>query len=143
MTADDRNPELLATLEELVCADPAVEFVLAFGSQISGTSTPASDLDLAIKFANDLSDRERFEKRCFFSGDLQRDDAPFVDVSDIEALPVEVAHDAVNSRFVCGDRDAFEQYKQDIEARLQEQHEDRRRHQQSVIDRIAEDGLRG
>lgn len=139
----DRVSALLTAVSESVCTDPAVEFVVAFGSQITATPTRGSDLDLAIKFAADLSDRERFERRCFLSGDLQRDDAPFVDISDIETLPVDVAHDAVNGRFVCGDSDAFERFKSDVEATFDEQREDIRRDQQTVIDRIAEEGLRG
>ncbi|MFB6188487.1 MAG: nucleotidyltransferase domain-containing protein [Halapricum sp.] len=139
----DRDTELLTAFEESACADPAVEFVVAFGSQITGSPTRRSDLDLAVKFADDLSDRERFEKRCFLSGDLQRDDGPFVDVSDIEALPIEVAHDAVGGRFVCGDREAFERFKATVQTRFSDQRETLRRHQREVIDRIAEEGLRG
>jgi predicted nucleotidyltransferase len=133
----------LDALEESVCSDPAVEFVVAFGSQITGEPTRSSDLDLAVKFADDLSDRERFEKRCFLSGDLQLDDAPFVDLSDIETLSLDVAHDAVDGRFVCGDEQAFEQFKADIEATFAEQRDTLRRQQREVIDRIAEGGLRG
>jgi len=139
----DRASEQLAALSESVCADSAVEFVVAFGSQITGNPNRDSDLDLAIKFADELSDHDRFERRCFLSGNLQRDDAPFVDVSDIEALPLDVAHDAVDGRFVCGDRDAFEQFKTAVEAQFEDEHEELRRRQRAVIDRIAEEGLRG
>jgi predicted nucleotidyltransferase len=134
---------VLDTLEPSICDDPAVEFAVAFGSQISGESNSSSDLDLAVKFADDLSDRERFDKRCFLSGDIQREDAPFVDLSDIEELPIDIAHDAVNGQFVCGDKRAFERFKTDIESEFAEQRELLRRRQREVIDRIAEDGLRG
>ena len=77
---------ILDTLAESVCSDSEVEFVVAFGSQIVGGPTQASDIDLAIKFADDLTDRERFDKRCFVSGNLQLEEAPFLDVSDIETL---------------------------------------------------------
>ena len=134
---------ILDTLAESVCSDSDVEFVVAFGSRIAGGPTQASDIDLAIKFADDLTDRERFDKRCFLSGDLQLEEAPFVDVSDIETLPLDVAHDAVNGQFVCGDEQAFAQFKTTIEATFAEQRETLRRRQHDVIDRIAEDGLRG
>jgi len=62
-------------------------FAVVFGSQFSDESTPSSDLDLAIKFADRLSERDRFEKRCFLSGNLQHGDRPFVDVSDIDRSP--------------------------------------------------------
>ena len=137
------NPQVDAALDASVCADPAVEFVVAFGSQCTGEATPASDLDVAVKFADDLSAGERFEKRCFLSGDLQQDDAPFVDLSDIETLPLDIAHDAVNGTFVCGDEQAFERFKTAIEAAFDDRRDTLRRQQRDVIDRIAAEGLRG
>ncbi|QIO25081.1 nucleotidyltransferase domain-containing protein [Haloarcula sp. JP-L23] len=143
MATSDGSSQVLDAVAASVCPDPDVEFVVAFGSQVAGESTGSSDLDLAVKFADELSNTERFEKRCFLSGDLQREDAPFVDLSDIETLPLDVAHDAVNGTFVCGDEHAFEQFKADIDATFADQRDDLRRHRRDVIDRIAEDGLRG
>jgi predicted nucleotidyltransferase len=137
------NPEVLSVLAEAVCSDPEIAFAVVFGSQLSGESTLSSDLDLAVKFADELSERDRFEKRCFLSGDLQHEDRPFIDVSDIESLPLDVAHDAVNGDLLCGDEQAFERFKTDIETEFDEQRETFRRRQRAVIDRIAEDGLRG
>jgi predicted nucleotidyltransferase len=77
------SSKIFDELTASVCSDPDVEFVVAFGSQVAGEPTALSDVDLAIKFAENLSDHERFEKWCFLSGDLQQDDAPFVDVADI------------------------------------------------------------
>ena len=141
-TSGDWSP-VLDALETSVCSDPTVEFAVAFGSHITGEPNRSSDLDLAVKFADGLTDHERFEKRCFLSGALQREDAPFVDLSDIETLPLDVAHDAVNGRFVCGDEQAFERFKADVEATFDEHSNALRRQQRDVIDRIAEDGLRG
>jgi predicted nucleotidyltransferase len=143
MGTSGERPSVLDTLGESVCADPAVEFAVAFGSQVAGEPNRSSDLDLAVKFADDLSDGERFDRRCFLSGDLQREDAPFVDLSDIESLPLDVAHDAVNGLLVCGDEQAFERYKADVESTFADRRETIRRDQREVIDRIAEDGLRG
>lgn len=143
MDANGEVAPVLDAIEASVCTDQDVEFVVAFGSQITGEQTRSSDLDLAVKFSDDLSDRERFDKRCFLSGHLQQEGAPFVDLSDIEALPLDVAHDAVDGQFVCGDERAFEQFQEDVEARFAEQRETLRRRQRDVIDRIAEDGLRG
>lgn len=142
MMSGDRS-EVLDDLAASVCPDPDVEYVVAFGSQVSGEPTASSDLDLAVKFADDLSDQERFEKWCFLAGDLQREDAPFVDVADIQTLPLDVAHDVVNGEFVCGDEEAFDQFKTETKAAFSERRETIRREQQAVIDRIAEDGLRG
>jgi predicted nucleotidyltransferase len=89
MEVSDERSQLFATLEESLRRDSDIEFVVAFGSRITGEPTDASDLDLAVKFAAGLSDRERFETRCFLSGDLQRDAAPFVDLSeDLEGVPL-------------------------------------------------------
>ena len=143
METSDEHSQLFATLEESLCRDSDIEFVVAFGSQVTDDSRSSSDLDLAVKFAGDLSSHERFQKRCFLSGNLQQADAPFIDLSDIEDLPLNVAHDAVNGEFLCGNEQAFHQFKTEIEASFEKQRDEIRRHQQDVIDRIAEDGLRG
>ena len=143
MGASDRRSQVLAALEESVCTDSAVEFAVAFGSRIEGNPVSTSDFDLAVKFEDDISSQERFRKLCFLSGDLQQDDAPCIDLSDIEALPVDVAHDAVSGEFVCGDEQAFQQCKTEIEEAFAEQRDTLRRRQRAVIDRIAEGGLRG
>lgn len=141
-TSDDR-PSVLVTLENSLRGDPDVEFAVAFGSRVSGTPTQSSDFDVAVKFAEGMSARERFRKRCFLAGDLQREGEPFVDVSDIEDLPLEVAADAVDGTLVCGDERAFQQFKSEIGERFSAERSNIRRHQRDVIDRIAERGLRG
>lgn len=143
MHTGDVGSGLSAALEDAVCSDSDIVFVVAFGSQITGGATHASDLDLAVKFADELSESDRFETRCFLSGALQREDAPFIDVSDIESVPLDVAHDAVNGVLVCGDDHAFEQFKTETEVTFAEQRDTLRSEQRGVIDRIAEDGLRG
>jgi len=141
MTTNDGRSAILDSVASSVCPDPNVEYVVAFCSQVSGKLTASSDLDLAVKFVDDLSDHERFEQWCFLSGYLQREDAPLVDVADIKRLPLDVAHDVVNGEFLCGDEKAFKQFKQEIEAGFSEHRETIRREQHEGIDRIAEDGL--
>ncbi|WP_136601198.1 nucleotidyltransferase domain-containing protein [Salinigranum halophilum] len=143
MTSGAIPSRVLAALEESVCPDSDVTFVVAFGSQVSGEPTRTSDLDLAVKFSDELSDSERFEKQYSLSGRLQQEEAPFVDLTDIETLPIDIAHDALDGRFVCGDEDAYEQFKHNLETTFAEQRDTIRRQQRDVIDRIAEDGLRG
>lgn len=143
MEATDSHSGLLSVLEGSLCDEGDIEFAVAFGSQVTDDSSPSSDLDLAVKFTTGLSTRERFGRRWFLSGDLQREGAPFVDISDIETLPVAVAHDAANGEFLCGDERAFRRFKTEIEATFEERHDELRRHQRDVIDRIAEGGLRG
>lgn len=62
MTADDGGVEPLTVLEASVCAVDDVEFAVVFGSRITGEPTQTSDLDLAVKFSDDLSEAERFER---------------------------------------------------------------------------------
>lgn len=143
MGATDVESRLLTALEESICRDVDIEFVVAFGSHVADGPHRSSDLDLAIKFDEALTAHERFKKRCFLSGDLQRSDAPFIDISDIETLPVDVANDAVNGQFLCGDEAVFGAFRADIAESFEAERDDIRRHQRDVIDRIAEEGLSG
>lgn len=143
MDASNGRERAFGGIDDSLCRDADVEFVVAFGSRVAGSPRPASDIDIAIKFDDELSAHERFQKRCFLSGDLQRGDAPFVDVADIETLPIEVAHAAVNGTFLCGDEQAFEQFKADTEAAFEANRDAIHRRQRAIIDRIAEEGLRG
>jgi predicted nucleotidyltransferase len=88
--------QIRSALKDVVCADPDVVFAVVFGSQLSGTATRSSDFDIAVKFTADCSERDRFKKRCVLSGELQHEEFPFIDVSDIDSLPLDVAHDAAN-----------------------------------------------
>lgn len=123
--------------------EPSVEFAVLFGSAATGEVRPSSDLDVAVKFTDGLSSAERFRRRCFLSGELQRSEMPFVDVSDVTELPLPVAHDAVNGELLCGDERAFERFETTIEAEFAERRHDLERHQDDVIARIAERGLHG
>ena len=143
MEPEDRHSTALAAIESSVCDDPDVTFVVAFGSRFDGDAGSKSDLDIGVKFTEDLSAHDRFRKRCFLFGDLQREDSPKIDVSDLEALPIDVAHDAVNGEFVCGDESAFRRFAAAVETAFERQRDDLRRHRESVIERIAEEGLRG
>jgi predicted nucleotidyltransferase len=143
MGTTDERLEALATLESAVCRDSDIEFALVFGSQVTDTARPSSDLDIAVKFDDDLSSGERFRKRCFLAGELQQEDTPFVDVSDIDELPLTVAHDAVQGRLLCGDEEAFREVKAAVETAFAERGEEIRQRQRALIDRIAEEGLRG
>jgi uncharacterized protein len=143
MDGSDSRSRLLTELERSLSRDPDVEFAVAFGSRITDEPNPSSDLDLAVKFTGDLSPHERFRKLCFLSGDLQREELPFVDVSDVETLSVDVAHDAVSGELVCGDERTFRRFTAEIEAAFEKRRDAVRRHQRDVIDRIAEGGLRG
>jgi predicted nucleotidyltransferase len=143
MARSDKQSEVLNDLAESLRGDADIVFAAVFGSHVRGGGHAASDIDLAVKFTDDLSSHERFQKQCFLSGTLQREDGPFVDVSDIENLPVKVAHDAVNGELLCGDQESFERVRERIESSFEDEQDDLRRRHRDVIEGIAEDGLRG
>ena len=143
MAESDGESEPIAGLERSISADETVLFAVAFGSQVDGDPTEGSDLDLAVKFVDELSASERFRQRCRLSGELQRDGWPFVDVVDVESLPLDVTHDAVGGRLLCGDSGAFESFERSVETEFAERREEIRTRRRRVIDRIAEQGLRG
>lgn len=130
-------------VEDTLCSDPDVEFAVAFGSRVEDTARPSSDLDIAVKFSEELSAEDRFRKRCRLSGHVQQPDAPFVDLSDIDDLPLEVAHEAVRGDLICGDETMFQAVKRDIEAEFDETRGQIEQRHRDVIHRIAEDGLHG
>jgi predicted nucleotidyltransferase len=143
MSSDGNRSAVLSDLEAVLCADEDTEFAVVFGSQAANTAREDSDVDVAVKFSETLSAAERFRKRCFLAGDLQREDEPFVDISDIDRLPLAVAHDAVRGEFLCGDEAAFQAFKTEVERQFSEERDTIQRHQRDTIDRIAEDGLHG
>jgi predicted nucleotidyltransferase len=143
MDTTNERSDVFVALESVICRDPDIEFAIVFGSQVTDDARPSSDLDIAVKFAEKLSSHDRFQKRCFLSGELQQEDIPFIDLSDIDELPLAVAHDAVHGRVRCGDEQTFRAVKAEIEAAFTQQSDDIRRRQRAVIDRIAEEGLRG
>lgn len=140
---EDETVPVHPRIESSLCSDSAVEFVLLFGSQLDDTARPSSDLDVAVKFSDELTDDERFRRRCELSGRLQTSDVPYVDISDLEDLPISVAHDAVRGRLLCGDEAAFQASKADIERQYEASMDDRKRERRAFIRRVAEEGLRG
>jgi len=143
MERNGTRPDVPAHVEQQLRADPEIEFAVVFGSRADGTSRSTSDLDVGVKFSEELSDGQRFRKRCHLSGRLQHDEAPFVDINDLEELPIEVASAAVAGDFLCGDEDAFESFKSRIEAEYDERQDDIERRDRETISRIASGGLRG
>lgn len=143
MGADDDPPAVPATVESTLSGDPVVDFAVAFGSRIDGDARSESDLDVAVTFADELSAADRFRERCRLSAAVQRDDAPFVDLSDLDELPLPFAHRAVHGELVCGDEESFRSYQHDIEESFDAQRDGIEQRQRAVVRRIAEEGLRG
>jgi predicted nucleotidyltransferase len=143
MTANDASGVIPENIREALRATPEVEFAVAFGSRITGDARPASDLDIAVKFVDDRSARERFRQLCHLSGHLHHGDDVDIDVSDIETLPIEIVHAAVNGTLICGSEPAFHAFRDTIESEFEDRKGKVERRRRDRIRRIAEKGLHG
>ena len=142
MSPPGRN-DLLSSLEADLCDDDTVEFVVVFGSRVDGMDRANADLDVAVKFNDDCSPAERFSTLCRLSGRVQRDAFPFIDLSDIEELPLQIARAAIDGMFLCGDHDSFERTSRAIRSEFETKRSTIERDQRQLIERIAKDGLHG
>lgn len=143
VTGHDHSTAVPDEVEEILCRDPDVEFVVLFGSRASGTARRSSDLDVVVKFEDSLSPTERFRKRCRLSGQLQSDEGPFVDLVDLDDVPIELAHAALDGTLVCGDEEVYEQVQRAVATEFESRRSAVERTQRETIRRIAEEGLRG
>ena len=113
-----------------------LEFAVLFGSYARGDSDSSSDVDVAIGFPAEVDDHERFRRRNRIDAELQAYADAFVDVSDIESLPVPVAHNALREGIrLAGTVEAIDEYQNRIEANSDPEADDRER--QAFIDRLA------
>jgi len=116
----------------------AVEFALLFGSHARGDATDGSDLDIAVRFPEQMSDRDRFRTRNRLDATLQEYAEGAVDVSDIDALPVTVQHAALCEGIVlCGDTDAVTDYRERVGTAYAATADERATERQAFIDRLA------
>ena len=143
MAESEHLTQLVSDLRGAFTDSDPVEFAVLFGSFAEDDETPPSDIDLAIKFSNTLAPDQRFRQLCMFSGNLQSSDRPFVDVSDIERLPLDIAHDAVHGKLVYGNERQFEAFRKEIQDTFAAQRDAIRSRQRDVIERIANQGLHG
>lgn len=115
-----------------------VIFAVLFGSRASGTADESSDVDLALRFPDELSDAERFRQRNRIDADVQSYADAFVDVSDIESLPTHVAHRVLRDGVrLVGDQADVETYRQDVEAEYAARASERDEERRAFIDRLA------
>jgi predicted nucleotidyltransferase len=84
----------LPRLKKLLAKDPRVLGVFLFGSQVEGTATPRSDLDLAVLFDRDLSLREELEVDVAISEVL--------DAFDVDLVNLNRANLAIQFRAIAG-----------------------------------------
>ena len=115
-----------------------VEFALLFGSHARSEATDNSDLDIAVRFPDHLSDRDRFRARNRIDATLQAHAEETVDVSDIDALPMAVQHAALHDGIVlCGDDDAVAEYREQVSHAYESTADERTDERQAFINRLA------
>jgi predicted nucleotidyltransferase len=116
----------------------AVEFAVVFGSHAREAAKAGSDLDILLRFPEDLDDAERFRARNRVDAALQQYARGFVDVSDAASLPTHVLHAALGDGIVlAGDDAAVDRYRDRIERAYEETADERARERRAVIDRLA------
>lgn len=118
--------------------DQPLEFALLFGSQVTGTATEQSDVDLVVKFSDDLEPDERFRRRNRIAGELMarlgRDN---VDVSDLDQLSTEIAHSALQEGvLLVGDEETLTEYRQQVATAYERTAVDRKRDRDALLRRL-------
>jgi predicted nucleotidyltransferase len=115
-----------------------VVFALLFGSHARGTTESGSDVDIALRFSDEMNDRERFRTRNRIDAELQQFADGFMDVSDIDALPTQVAYAALRDGIVLvGDESAIRPYREQVADAYEQAADDRERERREFIDRLA------
>lgn len=119
-------------------AQTEVIFAVLFGSHVRETADESSDVDITLRFPDELSEAERFRRRNRIDADLQAYADQFVDVSDIGSLPTHVAHAALQDG-VClvGDQEEITAYKQRVDAKYDAGASERDEERREFIDRLA------
>lgn len=113
-----------------------VVYAVVFGSGVRGDAVTGSDVDVALQFPDDLDDRERFDARNRIDAELQSYADSFVDVSDVERLPVTVVARALrDGQVLYGDDEVAAVDRHRFEEQVAAEEEDRKRHRRDVIDR--------
>ncbi|KTG29769.1 MULTISPECIES: type VII toxin-antitoxin system MntA family adenylyltransferase antitoxin [Haloferax] len=119
-------------------AQTEVIFAVLFGSHARGTADESSDVDIALRFPEEMSEAERFRRRNRIDADLQSYADGFVDVSDIESLPTHVAHAALRDGVrIAGDEREVNAYKQRVDTEYDASASEREQERREFIDRLA------
>lgn len=115
-----------------------VVYAVLFGSYADGTAEPSSDVDIAVRFPDDMSSVNRFRQRNRIDAELQRYADGFVDVSDIEELPLPVTYAALRDGIILlGDPTIVAAHRERARERYEASAEEREREHEAFIDRLA------
>lgn len=119
-------------------AQTPVEFALLFGSHARGTASESSDVDVVLRFPEEMDAYERFRLRNRIDAELQEYAANFVDVSDIESLPLPVAYTALcEGVLLVGEESTVNAYREPIKQEYEDTKDEREQARQEFIDRLA------
>jgi predicted nucleotidyltransferase len=140
MASEDESNVEGVNLSEMraYLAETPVVFAVLFGSHARGTATESSDVDVALRFPEKMTDHERFDARNRIDAGLQEYADGFVDVSDVDSLPTPVAYAALRDGIVLtGDERAVETYRERIGREYEATANERERERREFIDRLA------
>lgn len=140
MASEDESNVEGVNLSEMraYLAETPVVFAVLFGSHARGTATESSDVDVALRFPEEMTDHERFDARNRIDAGLQEYADGFVDVSDVDSLPTPVAYAALRDGIVLtGDERAVETYRERIGREYEATANERERERREFIDRLA------
>lgn len=133
-TVEEANTDGMSTY----LAQTPVEFALLFGSHARGAASPSSDVDIALRFPEEMNTRERFWLRNRIDGELQQYTSSFVDVSDIDTLPMTVAYAALRDGIVLvGDEREVKTYQENVEQEYEATKNEREQARREFINRLA------
>lgn len=128
---------VIATLKEY-----PVRYAVLYGSHAHGVATRESDIDIAVAFAERLSDSERFDCRIELVVDLAealgRDD---VDLADFDTIRPEIGLRALETGYtLVGNRERQQEYREQFEREASPQgtHEERMRRFDAILSRLEE-----
>lgn len=121
-------------VEVVLSAFPMVIAVYRFGSSVTGSARPDSDIDLAILADHPLPPIERFDLQERLAGALHR----AVDLVDLRSASTVMASQVVTTGVLIHDgvpasRGAFEDHVYSAYARLNEE-------RRAILDRVASEG---
>lgn len=119
-------------------ARTGIVFAVLFGSYARGTADDSSDVDVALRFPEEMDAHERFRLRNRIDAHLQEYAKGFVDVSELGSLPTPVAHAALRDGIVLtGDDQAVESYREQVKQEYEANADERERERREFIDRLA------
>lgn len=119
--------------------DVGVEYAVLFGSHARGDAEPDSDIDVAVRFPDEYTPRERFRLRNRVDAALQAYAEEFVDVSDLDDLPASVALRALrDGRLLTGDEQLRDADRRRVEREYEATREEREAARRAFLDDLAE-----